>query len=197
MLIQSRTGSISVSPYFVALLALCAAASDLRRVALGLGFAALHEMGHWAALRAFGRRPRRVCLTVAGLRMEMPAESQLSYGQETVVAATGPAVSLLLALFFALLQHFFGAVWLLENGLWLNLGFGCFNLLPVCQLDGGRVLYALLCRRCSERLARRAVLACSLALLFCAMLLLVLQWLRMGEFSFSLLFVVIYLVLCT
>lgn len=58
----------------------------------------------------------------------------LPYGREILCTLAGPAVNLVLALLFARALG-----WYLPAG--VNLFLGCFNLLPLPGLDGGRALY--------------------------------------------------------
>jgi stage IV sporulation protein FB len=181
--------------YFAAMLVLCFAAASARRIGLGLLFAAAHEAGHLALLSIFRVKPQRVCLTAAGIRIEAPPGIRLSFGQEIIIALAGPTVSLALAGLFVALQAGFPAQPFFQTALWINLGFGLFNLLPVRQLDGGRVLYYALCKRCTESAARHAALAISLAVLFPLATLAAVQFLR-GQGSLSLALAVVYLAVC-
>ncbi|MCL2299897.1 MAG: hypothetical protein FWC27_07095 [Firmicutes bacterium] len=182
---------VHVSVYFVGMAALCLAAGPARRIGLGLAFAALHELGHLAAMAAMRLRPGRVCLTAAGMRIERPPGLQISFAREIAIALAGPAVSLLLAGAFHALHRAFPSL-LSPDPFLLNLGFGLFNLLPVRQLDGGRALYFLLCTRVSEPTAGRLVTAASLLCLFFAAGGAALLCLRRG-FSLSLVIAVLYL----
>lgn len=63
-----------------------------------------------------------------------------------LVAAAGPAMNLLLAVFFALWLHLVapsgGAVELFRQIIVINISFMIFNLLPIPPLDGSRIVYA-------------------------------------------------------
>lgn len=103
--------------------------------------AAVHELGHVAAVRllggqtgAFRAGPRGAVLEVGGLD---PA-------REMLAAAAGPMASFLLLG----LGRFFPEIAL------CGLGQGLYNLLPIYPLDGGRILLGLLRRRKSEEAAR-------------------------------------------
>lgn len=67
-----------------------------------------------------------------------------------LVAAAGPLTNLILAFIFFLIGHFTGAFYVAgfgglvcTAGMWLNMGFCLFNIIPIPPLDGSRVLYAL------------------------------------------------------
>ncbi len=104
--------------------------------------AGLHELGHALALRAMGRPPLSVTLSFSGAKMEV---GSLSYRQELWAAAAGPGMSLLVALLWPVLPAL---------GLY-SLLLGCFNLLPIPGLDGGRILRCALLLRCREETALR------------------------------------------
>ena len=95
-----------------------------------------HELGHLAALRLVGVRVERLRLTAFGA--ELRADTRfLPYGKEILCTLAGPAVNLLLALLLARVS----GDYLLAGA---NLIQGCFNLLPIYPLDGGRVISCLL-----------------------------------------------------
>ena len=161
---KNRT-PLSVSVYFMGMVALCFALGLAAEISLGLFFAALHELGHLGAMAAFGARPRRVCLAAAGMRIECAPGLSLSFAKEIIVAFAGPAVSLALAGLFALTHAAFEQP-LLHDCALINLGFALINLMPVRQLDGGRALYYALCRHLSESAADGICFAASLLCLF-------------------------------
>ncbi|MBQ1814721.1 MAG: peptidase M50, partial [Ruminococcus sp.] len=72
-----------------------------------------------------------------------------------------------------------------------NLSVGLFNSLPVLSLDGGQLLWLLLCRRCTPATAEKVVNALTFA---CILPLAALGfWLLLRERNVSLLFVSAYL----
>jgi Zn-dependent protease len=123
-------------------------------LSLGLIFGSvlLHELGHSLVARRFGVDVAEIELHFFGgtaKMLSMPKRPR----DEVVIAAAGPAVSLLLALGAGLL--------LVPAYLWaptvvarlaavvfqVNLMLGLFNLLPALPMDGGRILRAALTPR--------------------------------------------------
>ena len=96
----------------------------------------LHEMGHCAAARSTGGRICALHLTAVGAEIGFDRTAPLSYAQDAWIAFAGPATNLIVA----------GVAVQVEANLLagLNFSFGILNLLPICPLDGGRILGALL-----------------------------------------------------
>jgi Zn-dependent protease/CBS domain-containing protein len=158
---------VVVSPsWLVAGLLLCAVYGPVLRDAVpgisastayaaAFGFAALfglcvlaHELGHTLVSIRLGHPVRRVVLFALGGVSEIENEPERAR-DELLIAASGPAVSLLIAA---------GAGWaysatpggtlataLLGLLFWSNLVLAIFNLLPGLPLDGGRLLRATVC----------------------------------------------------
>lgn len=103
--------------------------------------AAVHELGHVAAIRLLGGQVGGLHLTGVGAVIVPRRNRLFSYGEECLVALAGPAASVLLALGAAAWGQFGGADAYLLTG--ISLALGIFNLLPAGPLDGSRVLGAL------------------------------------------------------
>ena len=137
--------------------------------------AAVHECGHLLAALTLGIRLRLLELDIPGARL-LPAGALPSYAAEGWLAAAGPASSFLLA---ALIYPLKGAFF--SNLFAATLSLGVFNLLPVGDFDGGRVLSAVLTPLCGERVAARTCLILSYLSLFFLFSLAATLLLRYGE----------------
>ena len=105
----------------------------------------VHELSHSVVARAFGLPVRKILLYPLGGFSEIEREPPTP-GQEFLVSAAGPAISLVLAgagylVVRGIDPQGVGGV-LLDQLIVANLLVGIFNLLPGLPLDGGRMLRA-------------------------------------------------------
>ncbi|MBO5340407.1 MAG: site-2 protease family protein [Oscillospiraceae bacterium] len=128
-----RWGRVEVTGGFLLLLAWLNYRDTQGLLLPALGAACIHELGHWAAIRLLGGCVDGLRLCAAGAEMRL--SGSMSYCRELLCALAGPAVNLLLALAAARLGGERGFVFA-----GMNLALGCFNLLPLSVLDGGRCL---------------------------------------------------------
>ena len=107
----------------------------------------IHELSHCVVARAFSLPVRRILLYPLGGFSEIEQEPPTP-GQEFLVSAAGPAMSILLAGIGVAVNVLFephGIPRVIVDRLVLaNVVVGVFNLLPGLPLDGGRVLRAAL-----------------------------------------------------
>lgn len=146
-------------------------------IVLFFGCVVLHELGHSLTARRYGVRVPRILLLPIGGMAEMEQIPRRP-SAELLITVAGPAVNFVIAV---LLLPF---VWREMLGLaevaafsladivvhlcWANLIMGCFNLLPVFPMDGGRIFRALLAYRLPYLRATwwAAMIGRGLALLF-------------------------------
>ena len=108
----------------------------------------LHELGHSVVARYFDIPVRGITLFLLGAVAQTTRETRRP-AHEFLMAAAGPAVSILVAGVFMVLWFLTGRgasalapVW---EWLWLtNVVVGLFNMMPAYPMDGGRVLRAAL-----------------------------------------------------
>ncbi|MCM2314085.1 MAG: site-2 protease family protein [Thermoanaerobaculia bacterium] len=110
----------------------------------------LHEFAHAMVARRFGIPIKGITLFIFGGVAEMHEEPK-SPRTELLMAAAGPAASLLISAIFLVLAY--GGVWLgwsaqvvsvFQYLFWVNALLFAFNLVPAFPMDGGRILRALL-----------------------------------------------------
>lgn len=104
-----------------------------------------HELGHAFVGRKLGMEPW-IRLFAFGGMTSWSRPRPLSSGQQIMISVAGPAVgiaiggSVLVAAQAGLLAGASPAVVrVLEDVLWVNLGWGVLNLLPILPLDGGHI----------------------------------------------------------
>ena len=120
-------------------------ATDRTGFILPLLFAVLiHEAGHLAAMWILDCAPKRVRLVPAAV--EITTKINGGGKHEIFIALCGPFVNLLLFATLFINYLAFNNDSYLTVGL-INLLIGLFNLLPVTGLDGGTVLFNILCRK--------------------------------------------------
>lgn len=132
MIISRQKLQIDISPGFIAFLCAYYYFDPAQSFFAFLFSAMAHEAGHLIALFAMRLPVYRLSFSVAGAVM---ATRTLSYRQELIAAAAGPAVNLTL---FVVLMRKIPIFSLINFCLLL------YNLLPFYPLDGGRIIRALL-----------------------------------------------------
>ncbi len=143
---------VTVSPLHLLLMAFLFYQMLARSVMLGVGailiasFSVLcHELGHAWVSRRFGLGAAIELTGLGGLTSHMPARNNREL---FLITAAGPAMN------FALAAAFFAAGFvaagllaeLVQVGMWINIVWGIYNLLPIIPLDGG-ILALVVLRR--------------------------------------------------
>jgi len=104
-----------------------------------------HELGHAFAGRRLGMEPWIRLMAFGGMT-GWTRPRPLTAGQQILISAAGPAVgiaigaSVVVAGLAGLFTNASPAVSrVLDNVMWVNLGWGVLNLLPILPLDGGHI----------------------------------------------------------
>ena len=106
----------------------------------------VHEVGHAMAFRAYGHRPSIVLYGMGGVTS---AEADLSPGRGIVVSLAGPLSALVVFGLPAWVALASGSVTgdaevVLQQVVWVNVGWSLLNLVPILPLDGGQVTRSVL-----------------------------------------------------
>lgn len=138
----------------VSLLMLC---SENKCTVYSLYACLLHESGHLAAMLATGQTVKKLVFYGAGIKIIRPLNDMLcKFSKEIVTLVSGCAVNFAIYAFTLIsgVGTDFGAV---------NLAIGLFNALPICFLDGGKIIVTLFYRFLPYRLALKAESALNFA----------------------------------
>lgn len=106
-----------------------------------------HELGHAVAVRRRGFTPA-IELHGFGGQTSWRGVGSLSPGQRALISAAGPAVGISIGLACLAVARLLGPQAslvgeLLRYAVWVNLGWGILNLLPILPLDGGMIVGSL------------------------------------------------------
>lgn len=110
-------------------------------VRMALGASLLHEGGHVLAYCAMARRLPVLRFSAGGIGLLLGGES-FAAGQQLWLAAAGPLANFAICILLLLRLQAHASYW----GYFFasaNLCVGLFNLLPIAQLDGRRILQVL------------------------------------------------------
>lgn len=105
----------------------------------------LHELGHAVIAARYGRYPWIELRSMGGATMSA-RNTMLTHGQEILLSLAGPLSGFALGGVVFLLSRLLplgtpAFVRVLVNLLmWVNIGWGIFNLVPILPLDGGNVM---------------------------------------------------------
>lgn len=138
MLLRFERRGLRISGGFFLVLAWFALENGWKMILLILSAAVVHELGHYVVLRAVGGRAVTLGIGPMGANLRTDCY-RLSYGREMLAILAGPAVNLLAGLALAAGGKYTGWETLYEAA-GAHMMAGCFNLLPIRNLDGGRLV---------------------------------------------------------
>jgi len=154
---------------------------------------AVHELGHFLAVKLFGGEFKQLKFEFIGLNMECDLRN-VSYLGEIIIAISGPLFSFILAFAAA----FYGKVNGLEEAYYfagVSFILGFFNSMPVRQLDGGRALYMLATWLFGINIAEIVACAVSCVTIFLLLVTGIVLFIVSG-WNFTLLVFAIWLLIC-
>ncbi len=108
-------------------------------------FAIIHELAHYAGARLCGFKADN--FIIKGFGIELTGARCFSPGVVAFVASCGPVVNIIMA--YIALQMGSFKIFI------INMSVAVINLIPALPLDGGQVLYALLCNLANRKTANK------------------------------------------
>ncbi|MBR2621701.1 MAG: site-2 protease family protein [Clostridia bacterium] len=126
---------------------------------LSLAAAAFHELGHLLMAAVLHIPIKRMTIGVFGAQVALE-NRLLSYREELLLAAAGPAMNLIL-LVFCIIWHRRAPNEHLLGFAAASFALALVNLLPIRCLDGGRILYCAAAQYFDEAVAETVLRVCS------------------------------------
>lgn len=183
MHIQIRGTQISVSFWFAAVLCILTVTDKSGAASCAFLSALAHEFGHILVFSLQKRAPAQLTFTPFGLKLVEPCcAGSASYAKEIQAAFAGPLVNLILCCFALHSQLLFS----------VNAALFVFNMLPVREMDGGRILYAFIAMKTNPLLAEKVLTYFGLTCVVITFVLFVLGA-YVGKYNFSLFLAFFYL----
>lgn len=186
---------VVISVYFAVIMACILVLDQTGLAGLALICAALHETGHFIALRAFRAPIEEINFKTFGVSIKLSKNCRLDYRQEIIVALAGCVSNLIFCLMACLFCEAGILILQMQAMAVMNLCLCVFNLLPIGPLDGGRALEAALCAKVQPNTARRVVTAVSVVFTV-PLAFLGVYILLVSGYNFSLLLAAAYLGVC-
>lgn len=117
---------------------------DFRNVFLPT-FAAvsIHELSHIVAIRICGGTIDKIDIRAFGIRVNVPELQYMSYKREIIIAAAGPLMGIITAMFFSATASLL-SIRAFDYFIGINIVITAINMIPVYPLDGGRVVLSIL-----------------------------------------------------
>jgi Zn-dependent protease len=109
----------------------------------------IHELGHALVVRSFGLSPQILFYSMGGLTSWID-EKGVSHAKRVAISLAGPFAGFLFGGIVFLSEYAFPGLFADRFGkqtyfdlMFVNFGWGIFNLLPILPLDGGNVAYSI------------------------------------------------------
>ena len=150
---------VFISFWFAAVIAVMLFCDRSGLVVPTLCLALLHELAHLAMMKFYGCAPEKITLRPGSI--EIRNKKLNCFTNEISILLSGPLLNILWAggvfLAFKLYVSKTAVLWSA-----VSLLLGVYNLLPIRGLDGGSILYAVICRKYSTTAAQKALNLCSI-----------------------------------
>ena len=192
MRLKIHNTEVVISYTLICLAALCIFTGIFEGFVWCLIAVIIHETGHLIPMSIFGGLPDRIKISLFEISISDSRRQSRTTVQNVTIIFSGPFANFICFILFYLLYLFCNKNFVSLAA--VNLFTGLFNMLPVLSLDGGQLLYILLCRRLDSRKAQRVVNIVTFIFIFplaAAGFLLLFS----TQYNFSLLAVSVYLVL--
>ncbi len=122
----------------------------------------VHEAGHIICLLFLGEKPALIEFSFYGIKLERVNGVRNIAASDLAVYLSGPSANFIFSAALFLLSNFYNPLRIMAI---ISFGIGLFNLIPCKPLDGGNIIYALLCRNMCIEVAEKICFVLTLLML--------------------------------
>lgn len=156
--------NFSVHPLFFAVGVICAFTGSFLSFVSCTVLALMHEVAHALVSEKLGFKLDKIVLMPFGALISGDID-ELGIADEIKIAFAGPLFNFVFAFLIASLWWFFPETYAFTDSFYnCSLSMGIINLIPAFPLDGGRILYALVSKKYSEKIAKKTCKIVSLVI---------------------------------
>lgn len=192
MKLKIHNTHLQISYTLICLCAICLVTNTFSGFIICLMSVLVHETGHIIPMTIFGNFPSTIKISLFEIAISDECRIQRKPFQNFIIIFFGPFANFICFIIFYLLYLFCNDIFLSFS--MVNLFLGLFNMLPVISLDGGQLLYLLLCRWFENYKAQKIVNILTFIFIF-PLALFGFILLFQTKYNFSLLAVCLYLIL--
>lgn len=138
-----KKSKFKISPFVIITLIICYFLGSLPMIIIGFLSVLIHELAHALAAKLCGYEILSIEILPIGAIARIDGLFEKSPASETIIAVSGPLMSLIISLVSYSLYAFY-PIEIINLFMKVNLSIALFNMLPAMPLDGGRILRSAL-----------------------------------------------------
>lgn len=155
MKLKIHNTNLQISYTLICLCALCLVTNTFDGFVICFLSVLIHETGHLIPIAVFGDFPRTIKISLFEIAISDNNRNVRPLFQNIIIIFFGPFANFICFIIGYLLYLFCNDFFLSFSA--VNLFLGLFNMLPVLSLDGGQLLYLLLCKKLEDSKAQKTV----------------------------------------
>lgn len=144
--------TFTVSFPFLTILTLLLLIDNNGTIVYGVLAALIHELGHISAMMIKKCRPQKISFRAFDINIVDRSRVKRNYNDDLFILVAGPLSNIIWGLVLYCIYKFCAENWIIKP-ICENIFIAVFNILPIESLDGGQILFNLLCRKLNVKTA--------------------------------------------
>lgn len=183
--------TFTVSFPFLTIITLLLLVDNNGTMIYGVIAALIHELGHIFAMIISGCKPQKISFRAFDINIVDTDRIKRSYNDDIFILSAGPISNIIFCIVLYIVYRLTGYMWIIKP-IYENIFIAIFNILPIESLDGGQIVFNLLCRKLNIKTAANFTVLISFMVLL-PVAILGFYILIVSKYNFSLLLLSCYL----